>query len=147
MPIAPSEVWKPAGSENPVVWILLLLGAAVGLPYFLLAANSPLLQAWFARARPGENPYRLFAVSNLGSLVALLGYPFVVEPNLGGAAQVTLWSWLFAAFAVLCVAVAWRTPPKRAAEEERAPRSRRSPRATSCCGSPCRRRARCCCSR
>jgi MFS family permease/SAM-dependent methyltransferase len=120
LPIAPSEVWKPAGGENPVVWILLLLGVAVGLPYFLLAANSPLLQAWFARARPGENPYRLFAVSNLGSLVALLGYPFVVEPNLGGAGQVTLWSWLFATFAVLCVAVAWRTPPKQAAEEERA---------------------------
>jgi MFS family permease/SAM-dependent methyltransferase len=120
LPIAPSEVWKPAGGENPVVWILLLLAVAVGLPYFLLAANSPLLQAWFARARPGENPYRLFAVSNLGSLVALLGYPFVVEPNLGGAGQVTLWSWLFAAFAVLCVAVAWRTPPKQAAEEERA---------------------------
>ncbi|HJS77230.1 MAG TPA: fused MFS/spermidine synthase [Burkholderiales bacterium] len=120
LPIAPSEVWKPTGGENPVVWILLLLGVAVGLPYFLLAANSPLLQAWFARARPGENPYRLFAVSNLGSLVALLGYPFVVEPNLGGAGQVTLWSWLFAAFAVLCVAVAWRTPPKQAGEEERA---------------------------
>ena len=120
LPIAPSEVWKPAGGENPVVRILLLLAVAVGLPYFLLAANSPLLQAWFARARPGENPYRLFAVSNLGSLVALLGYPFVVEPNLGGAGQVTLWSWLFAAFAVLCVAVAWRTPPKQAAEEERA---------------------------
>ncbi|HEU4351719.1 MAG TPA: fused MFS/spermidine synthase [Burkholderiales bacterium] len=119
LPIAPSEAWKPTGSENPVVWILLLLGAAVGLPYFLLAANSPLLQAWFARARPGENPYRLFAVSNLGSLVALLGYPFLVEPNLGGAGQVTLWSWLFAAFAVLCIAVTWRTPPKQAAEDAR----------------------------
>ena len=63
LPIAPSDIWKPAGNENPVVWILLLLGAAVGLPYFLLAANSPLLQAWFARARAGKNPYRLFAVS------------------------------------------------------------------------------------
>jgi SAM-dependent methyltransferase len=121
LPIAPGEAWKPTGSEDPVIWILLLLGAAVGLPYFLLAANSPLLQAWFARARPGENPYRLFAVSNLGSLVALLGYPFLLEPNLGGGGQVTLWSLLFAAFAVLCVAVAWGTPPKRAAEEERAP--------------------------
>ena len=60
-----------SGSEDPVALILLLLGVSVGLPYFLLAANSPLLQAWFARARPGENPYRLFAVSNLGSLVAL----------------------------------------------------------------------------
>jgi MFS family permease/SAM-dependent methyltransferase len=118
LPIAPSEVWKPSGTEDPVLWILLLLGAAVGLPYFLLAANSPLLQAWFARARPGENPYRLFAVSNLGSLVALLGYPFLLEPYLGGAGQVMLWSWLFAAFAVLCVAVAWLTPSDKFSSEE-----------------------------
>jgi MFS family permease/SAM-dependent methyltransferase len=118
LPIAPSEVWKPTGTEDPVTWILLLLGASVGLPYFLLAANSPLLQAWFARARPGENPYRLFAVSNLGSLVALLGYPFLLEPYLGGAGQVSLWSWLFAAFAVLCVAVAWLTPREKPLQEE-----------------------------
>jgi SAM-dependent methyltransferase/MFS family permease len=110
LPIAPSESWKPLGTEEPVTRILLLLGASVGLPYLLLAANSPLLQAWFARARPNENPYRLFAISNLGSLVALLGYPFLLEPNLGGAGQVRLWSWLFAAFAVLCAAVAWLTP-------------------------------------
>ncbi|HKX37325.1 MAG TPA: fused MFS/spermidine synthase, partial [Burkholderiales bacterium] len=118
LPIAPNELWKPTGTEDPVLWILILLGASVGLPYFLLAANSPLLQAWFARARPDENPYRLFAVSNLGSLVALLGYPFAVEPFLGGAGQVSLWSWLFAGFAVLCAAVAWVTPPGKAAYEE-----------------------------
>jgi spermidine synthase len=110
LPISPSEAWKPAGEDEPVSRILLLLGASVGLPYFLLAATSPLLQAWFARARPGEDPYRLFAVSNLASLIALVGYPFVVEPNLGGVDQVRVWSWLFAAFAVLCAAVAWLTP-------------------------------------
>jgi SAM-dependent methyltransferase len=121
LPIMPSEVWKPAGSENPVVWILLLLGASVGLPYFLLAANSPLLQAWFARARPGANPYRLFAVSNAGSLAALLGYPLLLEPHLGGAGQVGLWSWLFAAFALLCAAVAWMTPAEKPPQEESAP--------------------------
>ncbi len=118
LPIAPSEVWKPSGTEPPVLWILLLLGASVGLPYFLLAANSPLLQAWFSRARPGENPYRLFAVSNLGSLVALLGYPFLLEPFVGGAGQVSLWSWLFAAFAVLCAGVAWLTPADKTRHEE-----------------------------
>ena len=116
LPIAPSDTWKPAGDEEPVSRILLLLGATVGLPYFLLAATSPLLQAWYARARPGENPYRLFAVSNLASLVALIGYPFVVEPFLGGVQQVTVWSWLFAAFALLCAAVAWMTP-KEVVEE------------------------------
>src|SRR5918992_3975928 len=110
LPIAPSDAWKPEGTEEPVSRILLLLGASVGLPYFLLAATSPLLQAWFARARPGENPYRLFAVSNLASLVALVGYPFVVEPFLGGTQQVRVWSWLFVAFALLCAAMAWRTP-------------------------------------
>jgi SAM-dependent methyltransferase len=116
LPIAPSEAWKPAGTEEPVSRILLLLAASVGLPYFLLASTSPLLQAWFARARPGGNPYRLFAVSNLASLIALVGYPFIVEPQLGGAEQVKLWSWLFAAFAGLCAIVAWRTPRLQAVE-------------------------------
>lgn len=110
LPIAPGEAWKPVGTEEPVTRILLLLGASVGLPYFLLAATSPLLQAWFARARPGENPYRLFAVSNLASLIALIGYPFLVEPFFGGGQQVTHWSWLFAVFALLCAAMAWLTP-------------------------------------
>jgi len=110
LPIAPAESWKPGGEDEPVSRILLLLGAAVGLPYFLLAANSPLLQAWFALARPKENPYRLFAVSNLASLIALLGYPLLVEPFFSAGQQVSLWSWLFAAFAVLCAVVAWLTP-------------------------------------
>jgi len=110
LPISPSEAWKPAGEDEPISRILLLLGATVGLPYFLLASTSPLLQAWFARARPGENPYRLFAISNLASLVALVGYPFAVEPFLAAGPQVAAWSWLFSGFAVLCAALAWRTP-------------------------------------
>jgi SAM-dependent methyltransferase len=110
LPIAPAESWKPLGGEEPVSRILLLLGASVGLPYFLLASTSPLVQAWFARARPGENPYRLFAISNLASLAALVGYPFVVEPFLAAHEQVVLWSWMFAGFAALCAAVAWTTP-------------------------------------
>jgi SAM-dependent methyltransferase/MFS family permease len=110
LPIMPAEHWKPTGNEEPVVRILLLLGATVGLPYFLLASTSPLIQAWFSRARPGENPYRLFALSNLASLIALLGYPFVVEPWLTASEQVNAWSWCFAAFALLCAFVAWRTP-------------------------------------
>jgi SAM-dependent methyltransferase len=110
LPIAPSDSWKPTGTEEPVSRILLLLGASVGLPYFLLAATSPLLQAWFVRAHPGQNPYRLFAISNLASLFALIGYPFLVEPFFAAHDQVVLWSWFFAAFAVLCAAVAWLTP-------------------------------------
>src|SRR5688572_18790077 len=107
LPIAPGESWKPTGSEEPVTRILLLLTVAVGLPYFLLSATSPLVQAWFARARPGENPYRLFAVSNLASVLALVGYPFVVEPYLGNQEQVWVWSVLFALFALLCAGVSW----------------------------------------
>src|SRR5258708_2839476 len=110
LPIAPADSWKPAGDAEPVTRILLLLGATIGLPYLLLASTSPLLQAWFARARPGANPYRLFAVSNLASLIALLGYPFFVEPVFAAREQVNLWSWLFAAFALACAVVAWRTP-------------------------------------
>jgi SAM-dependent methyltransferase len=117
LPIAPSEGWKPAGDEEPVSHILLLLGATVGLPYFLLAATSPLVQAWFARARPTANPYRLFAVSNLASLVALLGYPFLVEPFFSARQQVAAWSWLFAAFALLCAVAAWSAPERPAAAQ------------------------------
>jgi SAM-dependent methyltransferase len=109
LPIAPEERWKPTGAEEPISAILLLLLASVGLPYFLLSATSPLVQAWFARVRPGENPYRLFAASNLASLVALVGYPFAVEPWLSNREQVSAWSWLFAVFAVLCAVLAWRS--------------------------------------
>jgi len=123
LPIAPADSWKPAGGDEPVSRILLLLGATVGLPYFLLAATSPLLQAWYVRAHPGGNPYRLFAVSNLASLLALVGYPFVVEPYLAAHEQVSLWSWTFAVFALLCGAVAWMTPgqPVAAATTGEAP--------------------------
>jgi SAM-dependent methyltransferase len=117
LPIAPGESWKPLGEEEPITRILLLLLATVGLPYFLLASTSPLLQAWFVRARPGQDPYRLFAVSNLASLLALVGYPFVVEPFLTAREQVNLWSWLFVAFAVLCALLAWRTPHGTSAVE------------------------------
>ena len=108
LPIAPSEGWKPLGTEEPISYILLVLTVTVGLPYLLLASTSPLLQAWFARARPGADPYRLFAVSNLASLLALVGYPLVVEPFFGNREQVIWWSGLFAVFAVFCAGLAAR---------------------------------------
>jgi hypothetical protein len=111
LPIAPGDAWKPTGGEEPVSRILLLLCVSVGLPYLLLASTSPLLQAWYVRAHPQGNPYRLFAISNLASLGALVGYPFVVEPVFTAREQVVGWSLLFAGFAVLCAAVAWLTPP------------------------------------
>jgi SAM-dependent methyltransferase len=82
LPIIPDSAWKPAGDEEPTVRIILLLAATIGLPYFLLSTTSPLIQAWFSRSYPGQSPYRLFALSNLASMLALLGYPFLFEPNI-----------------------------------------------------------------
>ena len=109
LPIIPSEAWKPSGSDNPVVGILLLLGATIGLPYFLLSTTSPLVQAWFARAHPGASPYRLFALSNFASMLALLGYPFLFEPWLASPEQSAYWSLGYGVFALLCAALAWRS--------------------------------------
>jgi hypothetical protein len=107
LPVIPAAAWKPAGGEDPVWRILGLLAATVGLPYFMLAATSPLVQVWYARAR-GVAPYRLFAVSNAASLGALLSYPFLIEPHLSTRWQAGGWSWAYCLFAVLCAAMAWR---------------------------------------
>ena len=107
LPIAPDAAWKPAGDDNPVTRILLLLFATVGLPYFLLSSTSPLVQAWFARAFPGSSPYRLFALSNFASMVALLGYPFLFEPWFTSPRQSTWWSLGYAFFALACAGLAW----------------------------------------
>ena len=112
LPIAPSASWKPADSSNPTVRILLLLAATVGLPYFVLSTTSPLVQAWFSRRFPGRPPYRLYALSNFGSLLALLSYPLVFEPACDLATQSRLWSWafpLYAALTAVCGATAWRS--------------------------------------
>ncbi len=107
LPIAPSTDWKPSGMEDPTVRILGLLAVSVGLPYFLLSANGPLLQAWFSRANPGRSPYGLYSLSNVGSLLGLISYPFLVEPQYSVDIQARLWSWGFAGFAVACLASAF----------------------------------------
>jgi SAM-dependent methyltransferase len=101
LPIAPSESWRPAGDEDPVGRILGLLFGTIALPYFALSSTSPLVQVWFARRHAGSNPWRLYALSNLGSLVALLSYPFIIEPAMDVQAQTTVWSVAFALYAVL----------------------------------------------
>jgi hypothetical protein len=107
LPIVPKASWKPGGDENPT-WLLLgLLAVTVGLPYFLLSTTSPLLQAWYARSRKGAMPYRLFALSNLASMLALLSYPPLVEPNFSTRAQASAWSAGYVCFALLCAALAW----------------------------------------
>ena len=99
-PITPSASWKPTNSDFPIPHIFLLLVVSIGLPYFILSTTGPLLQAWFARSHEGISPYRLYALSNIGSLLALVSYPFVVEPALSLRAQATLWSILFVGFAI-----------------------------------------------
>ena len=111
LPITPSESWKPTGGEDPVVHILLLLSATVSVPYLLLAATGPLLQGWFTQRHAGRSPYRLYALSNFGSLVALLSFPFVFEPNLTIAVQADVWSGLYVLFGLACVATAWDSAP------------------------------------
>lgn len=107
LPMIPNAGWKPAGMEYPAWRILLLLSATIGLPLFLLSATSPLLQAWFSRVYRAKSPYRLFALSNSASMAALLGYPLVIEPWIGTAAQAKTWSLVYAAFVTLCCATAW----------------------------------------
>ncbi len=102
LPIVASERWRPDEASHPTVHILLLLGATVGWPYFVLAGTSPLIQKWFSYAYPGRSPYRLYALSNLGSLAALLSYPLVVERLFDLPGQSLLWSWCFVGYAVLC---------------------------------------------
>ena len=78
LPITPNEALKPDGDGTPVWAILKLLGFSLGIPYLILSSTGPLVQAWFARAHAGASPYRLYALSNVGSLLALVAYPFVV---------------------------------------------------------------------
>ncbi|MGA3242949.1 MAG: fused MFS/spermidine synthase [Bryobacteraceae bacterium] len=107
LPILPNPSWKTAGGA-PSLTILALLAATVGLPYFLLASTSPLLQAWYARTHKAGLPYRLFALSNFASMLALLSYPLLVEPNLPTRIQGYAWSAGYICFAVLCAVTAWR---------------------------------------
>lgn len=105
LPITPDPAWKPEGNEsNPVGGIIRLLALTVGFPYLLLSASGPLLQHWFAETHPGNSPYRLYAVSNLGSLLGLLTYPFVIEPLLDVGQQTRLWSSGFAGYGLLAIA-------------------------------------------
>src|SRR5712691_4338842 len=107
LPILPSASWKPTAAGDPTLRILLLLGATLGLSYFLLSSTSPLLQAWYVRRTGSKVPYKLFALSNFGSMLGLVSFPFLVEPLLASTTQAYSWSGAYAAFALLCVVTAW----------------------------------------
>ena len=104
-----SSGWKPIDEKTPLLRILILLGATIGLPYLMLSTTGPLIQAWYVRATKGAIPYRLFALSNFGSFLALLSFPFVVEPLLASKEQVITWASGFALFALLTIYTGWRT--------------------------------------
>ena len=112
LPIAIPAGSEPPATGSPMVWLLGLLTVVIGLPFFAISASSPLLQSWFARAdQRGQNPYVLYAASNLGSMLSLLAYPLVLEPVLTLSQQTWLWSLgyglLFVLF-VACGVILWR---------------------------------------
>jgi hypothetical protein len=105
--VVPSATWKPIAGDvgNPAFRILAMLTVTVGLPYFVLSSTAPLLQGWFARLDPSgdaSRTYRLYAVSNIGSLLALLGYPLLLEPSFSRGEQALFWQMGIGVFALLC---------------------------------------------
>ena len=116
LPIAVPAGWVPPMQSNPTAALLVLLGVAVGLPFFVVSASAPLLQTWFAQTgdRSAHDPYFLYAASNLGSLLGLFGYPLLIEPRLTLSEQGQFWTAGFGVLAVmtaLCAAVLWRSRP------------------------------------
>jgi hypothetical protein len=107
LPIVPNLSWKPDGDVEPISRIVVLLAATVGLPFFVLSSTGPLLQGWFSRVHAGRSPYRLYALSNVGSLLALISFPVVFEWALPAKTLAYLWSGSFILFAILCASCAW----------------------------------------
>jgi SAM-dependent methyltransferase len=99
--IVPHSSWKPTGTESASMRILLVLLVNVGLPFFLLSTTGPLVQAWFARFYPARSPYRLYALSNIGSLIALASYPFVFERMFDVPTQALIWKGGFILFGLM----------------------------------------------
>ena len=119
LPILPSQSWRPTQAGDPTVRILELLTATIGLPYFLLSSTSPLLQAWYVRRFTTGVPYRLFALSNFGSMLALVTFPFYVEPLLTTRVQAFSWSGAYVVFALVCAFAAWKSREASAMEAVR----------------------------
>jgi spermidine synthase len=120
MPITPGEKWKPGPDINPTLHILGLLAANLGLAYFLISTTGPLMQEWYSLLYPGAFPYRLYALSNAGSLLALVSYPFLVETNFTRSQQANFWGWGLAFYGVCLAACAWKlykaNPARRTVE-------------------------------
>ncbi len=114
LPVGIPGGWVPPAAGPPVPWLLLLLLVSVGLPFFVLSTTAPMLQQWFAHTRhhAARDPYFLYAASNLGSMVALLGYPSLLEPHLRLIHQSYAWSLGYGLLALLilsCAGILWRS--------------------------------------
>jgi hypothetical protein len=109
-PLTPGMNWRPQPGENPVWKVIELLGVTAALPFFVLSTTGPLLQKWFSLN--STSPYRLYAISNAGSLAGLLSYPFLVEWAFNIQHQAWLWSAGYVGFALLCTGIAWRSREK-----------------------------------
>ena len=113
LPITPSAAWRPSAQNNPTVYILILLAANIGVPFLVLSSTGPLLQHWFSQLYPGTAPYRLYALSNVGSLLALLIFPFVLEPRFTRGSQASMWGAGLVIYVFCCGWCAlkvWRAP-------------------------------------
>lgn len=117
LPIIAGPYWKPLHDSQPALQILGLLAVTIGLPYFLLAATAPLLQKWLSEANAvaGRQPsiYRLFALSNLGSLAGLLSYPFAIEPFTSLREQAWVWSGAYLLFVGSLISYIWSRRSRR----------------------------------
>ena len=106
-PITPGLEWRSGFLLNPSLAIIRFLGAAIGFPFLLLSTTSPLLQHWWNRIFAGASPYRLYALSNAGSLIGLLSYPFLIEPALRLSVQAWVWTSGYLVYAICFGLCAW----------------------------------------
>ena len=106
LPVAIPTGWEPPTGMAPAMWTLLALGVAVGAPFFVLSTSSPTLQRWFSVTdHPAAgDPYFLYAAGNVGSLLALVGYPLVIEPRFSLDDQSRIWSAGYLLFVIACAA-------------------------------------------
>jgi hypothetical protein len=123
LPVGLPESVSPPTESNPTFWLLGVLFLAIGLPFFVVSTTAPLVQKWFANVghHTSDDPYFLYAASNCGSLIALLSYPFLLEPNIGLAHQKSYWSFGFVFLCLLIAACAftlWKAQQAKAEDEQ-----------------------------
>ncbi|KPL85385.1 fused MFS/spermidine synthase [Herpetosiphon geysericola] len=115
LPIAIPAGWQAPTTDFPIAWLLSLFAVALGLPFFVVSASSPLLQAWFGSSEQNRNPYVLYAMSNVGSMLALLAYPLIIEPNTSLRLQSDGWRWGYVLLVLLfigCGIRVWQRAPQ-----------------------------------